>query len=228
MDNQDRWCFTWIPSDQGVEGANRAGLLKRAKWEANSIITASFLDGDPGVQQRVKKAAQQWTAPGRANLRIVFQNDPDSLIRISFRYRGSWSVLGTECRNITDKSQPTMNYGWLTPGSTDQEVQQVVLHEFGHALGLIHEHQSPAGGIKWNRNKVISDLSGPPNNWDLATIEHNMFRPIAKNESNYTSLDPQSIMMYPLPANWTMDGFSVGLNTDLSETDKTFIHQQYP
>jgi hypothetical protein len=121
-----------------------------------------------------------------------------------------------------------MNYGWLTPDSTEDEVNRVVLHEFGHALGLIHEHQNPAGGIKWNRDAVIRDLSGPPNNWDLETIEHNMFRAVEKQESNYTSLDPQSIMMYSLPSRWTLDGFSVGLNNGLSAKDKEFIRQQYP
>ena len=30
-----------------------------------------------------------------------------------------------------------------------------VLHEFGHAIGLIHEHQSPfKGGFEWNREEV--------------------------------------------------------------------------
>ena len=228
VENQDQWCFAWIPGEQGVEGANRAGLLRDAKWPSGSQITVSFLDGDESVKQRVRTVAQRWTAPGLANLRLIFQDDNDSMIRISFKYNGSWSVLGTQCRNITDLAQPTMNYGWLKPESTDDELRRVVLHEFGHALGLIHEHQSPAGGIQWNRDAVIRDLSGPPNNWDLEKIEHNMFRPIEKNETNFTSLDPKSIMMYPLPAKWTTNGFSVGLNGDLSETDKTFIRQQYP
>ena len=48
-----------------------------------------------------------------------------------------------------------MNYGWLTPESAQDEVRRVVLHEFGHALGLIHEHQNPkGGGIEWNRDAV--------------------------------------------------------------------------
>ncbi|HEX7998116.1 MAG TPA: hypothetical protein VF528_06970 [Pyrinomonadaceae bacterium] len=228
MENQDKWCFAWIPTDNEVEGANRAALLKAAKWSPGSIITVSFLDGEESVQEKVRTVAQRWTGPGMANLRLSFQEDNDSLIRISFRYSGSWSVLGTACRNITDTSQPTMNYGWLTPDSTEDEVNRVVLHEFGHALGLIHEHQNPAGGIKWNRDAVIRDLSGPPNNWDLETIEHNMFRAVEKQESNYTSLDPQSIMMYSLPSRWTLDGFSVGLNNGLSAKDKEFIRQQYP
>jgi serralysin len=227
VENQDQWCFAWIPGEQGVEGANRAGLLKNAKWAPNSDISVSFLDGDESVKQRVRKVAQRWTAPGMANLRFTFQDNNDSMIRISFKYPGSWSVLGNQCLSITDLTRPTMNYGWLKPESTDDELRRVVLHEFGHALGLIHEHQSPAGGIPWNRDAVIRDLSGPPNNWDLEKIEHNMFRPIDKKESNFSSLDPKSIMMYPLPAKWTTNGFSVGLNSDLSEMDKAFIREQY-
>lgn len=33
--------------------------------------------------------------------------------------------------------------------------RSTVLHEFGHSLGLIHEHQSPfKGGFEWNREEV--------------------------------------------------------------------------
>jgi len=121
-----------------------------------------------------------------------------------------------------------MNYGWLDPSSSDEEVERVVLHEFGHALGLIHEHQNPGGQINWNRRQVIEELSGPPNNWPLEVIDHNMFEPYDRQETNFTALDPQSIMMYPIPQSWTTDGFSVGLNSQLSTQDKTFIRQQYP
>ena len=37
-----------------------------------------------------------------------------------------------------------MNYGWLEPDTSTREYQRVVRHEFGHALGMIHEHQNPA------------------------------------------------------------------------------------
>jgi hypothetical protein len=163
-----------------------------------------------------------------ADLTLDFRDSGSTLIRVSFRYPGSWSVIGTTCRQIIDQGQPTMNYGWLTPDTSDDEVQRVVLHEFGHALGLIHEHQNPGGQIHWNRQQVIQDLSGPPNNWDLETIEHNMFQPYAAAETNFTDLDPDSIMMYPIPERWTTDSFSVGLNSDLSATDRQFIREQYP
>jgi serralysin len=226
-DNQ--WCFAWPAARKSVSGKDKAALVKASRWSSGDIITVSFLDGDPGVQDKVAEAARGWTVPQLANLSLDFRkNTNDTLVRISFRNPGSWSVIGTTCRQMTDKTQPTMNFGWLTPDSADDEIQRVVLHEFGHALGLIHEHQNPAGGIKWNRDAVIRDLSGPPNNWSLDVIEHNMFEPYAANETNFTKVDGASIMMYPIPSNWTTDGFSVGTNTQLSATDKQFIHQQYP
>ena len=121
-----------------------------------------------------------------------------------------------------------MNFGWIDANSSDTELRSVVLHEFGHALGLIHEHQNPKGGIKWNRDAVIADLSGPPNNWDLATIENNMFKKYSPGEVSGTDVDAKSIMMYPIPASWTLDGFSAGFNSGLSEKDKTFIRFAYP
>jgi hypothetical protein len=227
--NNDRWCFSWFAKAPSSPGTDRGALQKNAKWNSGEIITVSFLDGIPSVQDRVKKAALKWTVPGLANLNLNFRTDTtNTLIRISFKYAGSWSTVGTTCKQVTDKTQPTMNFGWLDENSTDTEVESVVLHEFGHALGLIHEHQNPSGGIKWNRQNVIKALSGPPNNWDLEKIEFNMFRTFDKAETNFTKTDPASIMMYPIPKTWTEDGFSVGENTQLSDTDKKFIRQQYP
>jgi len=227
MENENQWCFAWFPPKKDQQAMDKAALVKAAKWTSGDIITVSFLDGDPGVQAKIKEVALTWTKPGMANLTLDFRKATPTLIRISFKQPGSWSVIGTTCRQITDQTKPTMNYGWLTPASSAEEIRRVVLHEFGHALGLIHEHQNPGGKIKWNRDAVIRDLSGPPNNWPLDVIEHNMFEPYSKSETNYSKLDAQSIMMYPIPKTWTSDGFSVGLNSDLSATDKSFVHQEY-
>ncbi|MDQ3749883.1 MAG: M12 family metallopeptidase [Acidobacteriota bacterium] len=225
MANENQWCFAWMHQKPRDE-ATKAALVKAAKWKSGDIITVSFLDGVPSIQEKIKQVARTWVKPGMANLKLDFRNDNNTDIRISFRHRGSWSTIGTECRFV-DKPDATMNYGWLDENSTDDELRRVVLHEFGHALGLVHEHQNPAGGIQWNRAAVIAELSGSPNNWSLEDIEHNMFEPQAASQTNFTDLDVDSIMMYPIPANWTTNGFSIGLNDDFSAADKNFIRQQY-
>lgn len=224
--NIDKWCFAYFA---GSEEHTRAALLNSSKWPDGSNITISFLDGDPEVQRRVEEAALEWVQPGLANLTFVFLNDSTGTdIRISFRYAGSWSVLGNTCQKV-EKGKPTMNFGWLDRTTPDAELRRVVLHEFGHALGLIHEHMTPAdGGIQWNKKRVTKDLSGPPNNWTEDVIYNNMFRTFDEDELALTRLDKESIMMYPIPAKWTLDGFSVGLNTELSQTDRDFIRQMYP
>jgi serralysin len=224
--NQDHWCFAWYQAPPATTAQERAALVKANRWPKGKI-RIGFMDGTPAQQSLVKKFAEGWIAPGLANLEFSWGPASKAEIRISFAYKGSWSVIGTSCKNVP-KSHPTMNFGWLTPSVTDAAAQRVILHEFGHALGLIHEHQNPLGSISWNKAAVYQDLSGPPNNWDKATIDRNMFQAYPKDVIDGTELDRTSIMMYPIPASWVTDpSQAVGLNSQLSATDKKYIKKAY-
>jgi serralysin len=224
--NERHYCV--IAALTPLEGKSKAALLDEFKWQAGTDVRVGFLEGDAELQERVRDVAKEWTGPQMANVGLQFGDASDADVRIAFvQGDGSWSYLGTMCQHIPTP-QPTMNYGWLTPDSPDDELRRVVLHEFGHALGLIHEHQNPTQPISWNRAAVIADLSGPPNEWDEETIENNIFKRYDPKEVTSTPVDPDSIMMYPLPAAWTTDGFSADLNAELSATDVEFIRSAYP
>jgi serralysin len=224
--NESRFCMSLSSPAADTQKHYKAAILKNSRWQPGDKITIRFLDGDPALQQRVQKVALEWTKIANLNFEFVDQAPTD--IRISFTPgNGSWSYIGTVCQTIPEP-QPTMNYGWLTADSDDAELRRVVLHEFGHAIGLIHEHQNPKGGIHWNKPAVINDLSGPPNNWDPATIENNMFKFYPLTDVIPTDVDSQSIMMYPIPKAWTTDGFSAGLNGALTSTDKQLVASVYP
>ena len=89
-----------------------------------------------------------------ANVQFAFDDRADAQIRISFLQDGSWSYIGKDALQIPAKD-PTMNYGWLKADTEDEEYSRVVLHEFGHSLGAIHEHQSPGVTIPWDKTQSV-------------------------------------------------------------------------
>lgn len=192
---------------------SRLAAVVAKQWVNGSTLRVKFMGGTASDHGQVKMFASEWSL--YANIKFVFGNDPASEIRIAFvETDGAWSYIGNDALEIP-RDWPTMNLGWLD--------RSVILHEFGHALACIHEHQNPAGGVQWNREQVIKDLSGPPNYWDANTIEHNMFEKYAQDQINGTVLDPKSIMMYAFPPSWTTNNWHTEENKELSAQDKAFI-----
>jgi hypothetical protein len=203
-----------------------AGL--RAKiWPAHQrVLHVRFLEGNPRLHQRIKRIASQWME--YADIHFVFDNAADAAIRISFARGASWSYLGTDALDPSlAPDAPTMNFGWLTPATAHDEVQRVVLHEFGHALGIVHEHQSPAAAIPWNREAVYAYFAGPPNYWSPEQIDFNIFQRYQHEHTNSSEFDPASIMLYPIPPEFTDGKLSIGWNRTLSATDCDFVGRLY-
>lgn len=202
------------------DGATRAIIVFKKLWVNGSTLRVRFLSGTPAQQAKAREQAGWWTP--HANLRFDFNDAPDAEIRIAFDPSdGAWSYIGTDCLSIP-RNQPTMNLGFLDGGTA--------AHEFGHAIGLAHEHQNPKGGIIWNEEVVLRDLSGPPNNWTPDEIRHNVLEKYAADQIRGTAFDPDSIMLYFFPDSWVKNGKGTKANEVLSATDQSFIAsaQAYP
>jgi hypothetical protein len=104
-------------------------------------------------------------------------------------------------------------------------ILRTTLHEFGHALGCIHEHSQPNADINWNRQAVIDDHEGI---WTELEVEQNIFEKYDAEQVQSSDFDRFSIMLYPIPASWTDGAFTSGWNSILSGTDQTFMTAMYP
>jgi len=229
MAKAPRICFDrLLPSEQSrprptrmmADGRVRAMSPKRKQWVNGSTLSIRFMDGTPEQHDMVLQYAPIWTE--HANLHFEFADDPRAKIRVTFDPGdGAWSYVGIDNLNIPLHAA-TLNLGWLDKG--------VILHEFGHMIGLSHEHQSPHGGIIWNEDAVIRDLSGPPNFWDETTIQHNVLEKYTADQIYGTDFDPDSIMLYAFPNSWTQNMGATHENQALSNSDKSFIQSEkmYP
>lgn len=193
----------------------------------------------------VRKVVEERIAP-LVNLKFTFVDKAeDSDIRILFRKGiGCSSHVGTtrlklkfsqgEKGNIEPKGQPepTMTFGWLDVST--------VLHEFGHALGMIHEHQNPKGNpIKWNEPAVFCHFKKTNENWTNEIIRTNIIDPYKKDSINGSEFDPASIMIYSfpetvecnkqeLPITLNTPPIKVNPNYRLSLMDIEILKQMYP
>jgi hypothetical protein len=183
------------------------------EWINGSTLRVRFMGGTEEQHAAVRRETMWWQLA--CNLKFAFTNDADAEIRICFNEDdGAWSYVGTDAKFIPFE-HPTMNLGWTDGG--------VIAHEFGHAIGLSHEHQNPAGGIQWNEEAVYRDLSGPPNWWDKETIRHNVLSKYSFDQIRGTAFDRDSIMLYFFPASWTRNGVATKENHVLSPRDIEFV-----
>lgn len=217
-----------ICTERSLDGTTpRGAVLKAKKWTPGATLKVSLNGSTLAIRNKVIQYAKEWEK--YANIKFNFvTNDRTAAIRVSFvSGDGSWSYIGTDA-NAISRANATMNFGWLTSTTTDSEYSRVVIHEFGHALGMIHEHQHPLVAIPWDKPAVYAYYAAAPNYWTQAQVDNNLFTKYSTTQTNYSAYDKTSIMHYSVPNELTIGDFQVGWNTVLSATDKSFIASVYP
>lgn len=214
------------PANPAAHDGPAMAVVAKRLWKPGRTLRVRFMDKPPLlVRQKIEQYAHEWEQ--HANIKFVFGKSANAEIRITCTPNdGSWSYLGTEALDVSS-DEPTMNYGWFDESTDDEEFRRTTLHEFGHALGCIHEHMHPKGGIPWNKEATYrwyQDSQG----WTRKDVDEQLFFKYSSSLLNASAYDKDSIMHYPVPKELTLNGFEVGWNMTLSPQDKVFIGKMYP
>lgn len=129
-------------------------------------------------------------------------------------------------RNRCSKNINSINgceTGWV-PGFS-------VVHEFGHALGMKHEHQNNLNNsnkLDINTEYIITYMEANLG-WDRETTIKNIIEWYSDpNYYNGSDFDPKSIMFYNFPKSWLNSGEGISSNFVLSDKDKEWLEKMYP
>lgn len=209
-----------------------AAALDGTGWWVGERLRVCFMDGPNAYHDRVRAHAATWEQ--HANLRFDFGQDPYAEIRITFRKIGQfYSVVG---RQAMGQGFPfdghTMNLGfpWTWPLGDDdveREIRRLTLHEFGHAIGLVHEHSSPEAGSFFKDPELVYAYYRRIYGWTREMVDQNVLNVYGPDRvSHATRFDPESIMLYEFPPEITTRPTHV--NYELSELDKALIGTLYP
>lgn len=197
-------------------------------WNPGDVISVylSPNNGSDWIRNRIQFYAKEWER--FANIKFEFIPDfKAAKIKVGLFSTGqSWSWMGRDVL-FNPFNKYTMNFGWLDANTTELEMSRVITHEFGHALGFHHEHQSPASPLQWNLDKTYKYFL-EKNTWSSIEVDFNVINKFNQNNTNYSAYDRNSIMHYTIPDDLLLSGSGATTNYWISLMDGQYARLWYP
>jgi hypothetical protein len=208
--------------------------LPEAFWSTGQTLRISFLGApDEAFKRQIVDIGSQWLEHAQLNFALLDndQRHAEIVIRTDGPETLNQSDYG---RYRSDTNGETMTLG-VKPA--DPNLHAMVLHEFGHALGLYHEHQHPDAGIAWDKAALRRYLSTRFSEEERAHPDYDEIaeRLISQNYDPITyqpritlRYDQKSIMHYPINNAYTVGDHASDWAVELSAKDKQFMRMIYP
>lgn len=229
-------------ADDGKPVPGMAWLPLSKLWEPGAVLRVCFVSANVQANSIVAQAAGRWNDVG-ANVRLDFGPlgaprlcgpGANAHIRVGYNDRNQfWSAIGRDALvNVRGWNDPSVSLD--INAVVSGQAYGTILHEFGHALGLNHEHQRPSpygceAEIVWERAIQYYQVNfGWTPNLTYSQLGPRDPGPAVMTED----FDPTSIMMYPFPAFILAGGsnsrcFVTDAAEELSEGDSNALVYSY-
>jgi hypothetical protein len=225
---------------RAIRSGGPAAAPARAAYENswNNLIGGKlliyFLPGEVGVTQDLQDGvidiAREWTK--YANIDFDKTTEASKAhVRVGFnRTLGHYSYVGRRSReDVPNLAERTMNLALRD--LNDSYNKFVILHEFGHAMGCIHEHSHPKSKAVFLENNQVIQYFIDHGLKNAETVRQNVFKRYNERDLiKFSDYDEKSIMHYFFPGWMFGDGRArpAEQNLALSPLDKKFASIVYP
>lgn len=231
---------TWEPGSEllikfmpgGSKNLRDRVILNAREWEKHANIKLKFLPDNAGFTHLRVKLGAGLGHNSAVGTEASFRQQNEQTINfdtLAFA-DGDYYLARVKRKGI----QPPYTFDHLKNEMREDpnhwnlpELRRVVMHEFGHALGLLHEQSYP-DAVSWKRTDSIYQYYWETQGWDKQQVDFNVFEVGSRFYTNGTKYDPKSIMHYSINSWETTNGYAVKNNFELSAGDKILIAALYP
>jgi hypothetical protein len=203
-------------------------MLRTKFWPNGANLTVAFRGGNPATNGRVLQFANIWSQFANVSFVAWIPGQPPDIV-VGYDQPGYWSLLGTDSAIYGRSGQTTLNLQGFDSGRMpDSEWYRVVCHEFGHALGAVHEQMRREVVERIDPEACIAYF-GRTQGWDRATVIAQILTPVEDSPAYLASpVDEVSIMEYALPKEIMRDKRPVVGGTQINSRDAALVGKAYP
>lgn len=98
----------------------------------------------------------------------------------------------------------------------------LTIHEFGHALGMMHEMRNPKIDLTW----IVSALQQKYASGNI-NIQTQILKPLDIDKVRALPFDKNSVMAYPLSGKYNKEGIDIMPSQEYTDIDKEWLRLTY-
>lgn len=213
---------------------DRSVFLKDPPFKSGETVNIFVEDINPesGFKQRTIDILYEYVQP-HVNLNLVMVDSPDP------PEGGSDTVL-VVITNDPKYARSKCNGVAFGVGTKrplivilNDKNKRIVIHEFGHVLGLVHEILHPGARGRLDLDALVEVWMrrnpGVDREKAMKRIRYQNARELDENKVGFSStFDDNSVMLYNYSASVTLDGVELVGGNEFSEGDKAQLKAMYP